>query len=618
MGRHFPGIPNAVWAVTPNVEIPAGKYRVLDSDFGSLSGGSDGRALSVVTLAPVVKPPMDYVTGRYVIAFADTDVYMIWAVVDLKKTIDVGFVIEGWRMKMVFDVTERGNGVVKAKYRVGRFMGEKFGLTCYLTFKKNGEKYVVTGPLSVLYGNPEDNATANLAGSRTSTDMPGFIPKPPAGVGKVGDIPGPANTTQAVAGIAFPALATVIAASAASMVNTGGNTLPSSGTQTGNSGDSDGDDSDSDSESDGEGEGGDGGDDGEDSGSVDDTGQPEAGGVDPGTTPAIDPSASVQPPAIDPSASVQPPPITAPPPQPVPPPVTMPTTPVAPTPVNGETKTVFDAGDKQNKTYIFNAGTGDWVNPLTGGVYVAANYAASAQAAAETNAETVKRATADANAKMDIPSPFSDPDDPRNALAAGATASAAKTAEPSKPKPVYVEGLTPEQIAQRIDTIKGDLLDIDQDLKAQNIYVANKFHRDPTLVAHGLEVAFNGVWDSTVGQITGSKGLTCGGYYDKTIAHTRDAILKQFPNAKVEEGLFMEQSSYEQKGVVDQIDNIVKDNHRFIKVTLPDKSVWAIDFHGANANMISKNPPIMRPYADLKKEWKENIGSLDFRDATDV
>jgi len=53
-------------------------------------------------------------------------------------------------------------------------------------------------------------------------------------------------------------------------------------------------------------------------------------------------------------------------------------------PQNGETMNVHDFGDGLDKTYYYHADTGEWVNPLTGGTYVAANYAASAQAQAET------------------------------------------------------------------------------------------------------------------------------------------------------------------------------------------------------------------------------------------
>jgi len=47
-GQAYKGIPNAIWVVTPNYEIPAGSYKVQDNEFSTLSAGPDNRAMCVV------------------------------------------------------------------------------------------------------------------------------------------------------------------------------------------------------------------------------------------------------------------------------------------------------------------------------------------------------------------------------------------------------------------------------------------------------------------------------------------------------------------------------------------------------------------------------------------
>jgi len=78
----------------------------------------------------------------------------------------------------------------------------------------------------------------------------------------------------------------------------------------------------------------------------------------------------------------------------------------------------------------------------------------------------------------------------------------------------------------------------------------------------------------------------------------------------VEQAVFLEKSTFKPEGILDNLDALNNDNHTFAKVTLPDGSEWAVDFHGHNASNFSpKNPPIMRPYDEVRQEWKKYMGN---------
>ncbi len=385
-GQAVNSIPNAIWVVTPNFEIPAGSYQVRDNETSTLSADANNRAICEVKVAPTVTTLLDNVTGKYTIDFSlddgsSVDYPLVLGIIDHKKSVEIGTIIAGQPLKFNAAVSDRNNGVVKATFSQGF---SDFSIKVAMTFTKKADSYVLTGRVTVL---SNDNAGIAFSGSRTSTDLPGFIPQPHAGIGKVGSIPGPASAAQAAAGIAFPTLATLLAAAAASGGRSGGGRSAGSGLGTygGEAGGGDGGETveggggeavEGDESETGEGggeavEGGSGGE------AVGDTGSADISS--PGTS-SPDTGVPVQ---------SQPPPVAAPPAQ--------------NGPQDGQTMTVHDSGDGLDKTYEYHGDSGQWINPLTGGAYIAANYAASAQAQAETDAEIKKRAEADANALADGP-----------------------------------------------------------------------------------------------------------------------------------------------------------------------------------------------------------------------
>jgi hypothetical protein len=653
-GQTYGGIPNAIWVVTPNFEIPAGSYKVMDNEGSTLSADADNRAMCVVKISPSITSPIDNVTGKYTIDFMgddgiSIDYPLVVAILDHKKNLEIGVIIEGQPLKFNATVTERANGSVKANFGAG-FSDISFSVP--MTFTKKAESYALMGAVNVL---GDQGGAIAFSGSRTSTDLPGYVPPPAAGLGKVGSIPGPASAGQAAAGIAFPTLVTLLAAAAASAGRGGGS---AAGSYAGASG---GDDSGGGTATDT------GTDTGADTGGMDtggaysgtspdsgiDTGNPDSGatgtdtggaysGASPDST-IVTGSPDSRATGIDtggmttgsqvqgqaPSPAVSPPQTGH---------------------QDGESMTVHDFGDGLDKTYYYHADSGEWVNPLTGGMYVAANYAASAQAHAETGAETTKRAETDASALADGPArwlddssaggagsadvtivrgsiPVVSPASGIPAAAAGAatvtgapagsdpaslyppasanasgTASLADSTSAGKPDPVlnaYQKGLI---------GLKADMEVIDKSLKDQNIYVKNKFQGDPSLVVDGLTKAANTAWDYTAGWVTGSTGLTCDGYVVKTMEGVKASVAKQFPGATVERAIFLEKSTYQPEGVLDYLDSVNDDNHTFLKVTLPSGEKLAVDFHGANSSNFKTNPPVVRPYEDVRNEWKTYMG----------
>ena len=177
--------------------------------------------------------------------------------------------------------------------------------------------------------------------------------------------------------------------------------------------------------------------------------------------------------------------------------------------------------------------------------------------------------------------------------------------EPEKPEPKK-KAVSPEQI----QLVKDDLKALNQKLLDENCYVLNPVQGDPTLIVHGITITTNKIWDYTGGWVTGSNGLTCEGYVNKTRDQVRQILKDRVPGAVLEEIVFYEDSTWNNdRSFCDRLDSFVDDNHILFKVTLPDGSEWAIDFHQHN----NGSGPIFRTWEGGKKPWKDYLGS-EFRE----
>ena len=148
---------------------------------------------------------------------------------------------------------------------------------------------------------------------------------------------------------------------------------------------------------------------------------------------------------------------------------------------------------------------------------------------------------------------------------------------------------------------------INQSLLDQNIHVANPLQGDPTLILDGITKMGLMAWDNTAGWITNAQGMTCGDYVGETLGKVKQVVQERFgEQAKAEGIVFEEKSTRNPQNILDWFDKLNDDNHNLIKVTLPDGSEWAVDFHQHNDFVNRK--PLMRPWEEVRKEWKDYLG----------
>ncbi|RPJ23354.1 MAG: hypothetical protein EHM33_21210 [Chloroflexi bacterium] len=165
------------------------------------------------------------------------------------------------------------------------------------------------------------------------------------------------------------------------------------------------------------------------------------------------------------------------------------------------------------------------------------------------------------------------------------------------------------QAAENMPGLKDDLETINQNLQDENIYVLNPYQGDPTVAFHRLNALKNLVWDNTAGHLTGSNGLTCEGYVEKTSQAVIETVSERFPGATVERVIFEEKSTVNsKKDWGNWFDSLIDDNHNLTKITLPDGSEWALDYHQQNAG----NSPLLRPWKEATEEWRVYMGKDEF------
>ena len=288
-GQSYRNTANAVWAVTPDLDIPAGTYTVIDSDPTSQSADPSGKAMCVLSAAPSVTIQATSLSGKYTFNF-ETDQANGWdlpvTVIDMKKTIELDLNVEEYSLQIPMRVTSRTSSKVTASYSFKVTTGWYVNMA--ITFTKNGDKFVPSGMASVS----GDGKTSNVpfTGKQLSSTIPGYAPTPASGIGKMGSIPGPATTDQATVGIAASAVAVTAAAGIAAAFggfsgggSGGGGTSKGDGGGSGSDGTLEGDGGgsggDGTSEGDGGGSGGDGTSEGDGGGSVGDgTSEGDGGG----------------------------------------------------------------------------------------------------------------------------------------------------------------------------------------------------------------------------------------------------------------------------------------------------------------------------------------------------
>lgn len=162
-----------------------------------------------------------------------------------------------------------------------------------------------------------------------------------------------------------------------------------------------------------------------------------------------------------------------------------------------------------------------------------------------------------------------------------------------------VQAKLPE-FRQKLEAINQSLLD-------QNIYVANPLQGDPSLILDGLsKVALVG-WSYTAGFLTNARAMTCGEYVLETYGNVYKAVKETFgKDTKVQSIIFQEKSTVNPQGFLDRLDRLNDDNHILIKVTMPDGSEYAVDFHQHNDQLHPQ--PILQKWKLVKERWQRYLG----------
>jgi len=230
---------------------------------------------------------------------------------------------------------------------------------------------------------------------------------------------------------------------------------------------------------------------------------------------------------------------------------------------------------------------------------------------------------------------------PPQALSPDSAALGQRAAPPEAPLPIEIDNLEmkfPSDFTQntgmeevdlnvKIDphaydinfqNFKKDLEGIKEELNQKGIYVLNPFQSDPTTLVHRAITGLNIISEWLIqpawrvsGQV---KGLTCGEYVEETSQPVYKSLQRHFPEGKVESVVFEEKSSDPNAaGFLNWLDRVwFEDNHNLMRVTLPDGSEWAVDFHQEKAG----NAPLIRPWDEARREWRNRLGREEFHERT--
>lgn len=405
-GGKLSGAENGVWVVKPKAVLPPGKYTIIDSGPDTLSFNPD--TLEPEFYVKAVAPPTYDFTGTYFISIKtattkclnpdkigkptsfDRDGFEI-AVLDKgeymeivgrytqekKKDILSTSKITEYDFKdvpfsQICKVSKRDAITATAMFDFSiDFTGlpykAMFGTSVSLNFDASQGYAMLNADgtanyirlYSEGYGGDNNEYSVKVSGQRAFSQLPDYVRVQMIKVGNLGNVPGPGNTAQGVIGTLFPPLTALILQIALTMKKprriitppdddgSSGDSGPDSGDGGSDNGSDDSGDSGPDSGSDSGDGGSDGGSDssgdsGNDSGSA---GQSDnAGSETTAETPAKDGASGA-------NEDNQ------------------------PQPVDGQELKVHDFGDGKDKTYIYDASTGKWTNPLTGAEYDPDSYA---------------------------------------------------------------------------------------------------------------------------------------------------------------------------------------------------------------------------------------------------
>ncbi|MCX7841745.1 MAG: hypothetical protein N2489_01555, partial [Clostridia bacterium] len=250
--------PNAVWSASPDVVLPAGKYKIVDSNTNTLS--YDSASLEPIFYVRAIDPPSFNFTGTY---FIDIKTAVASSLNKSKigqgtpfdrqgfelTVIDRGTVMEligrytqekkkdmffpekttGYDFKDVpfsqlCEVTKRDRTKATAEFKLDVNLKNlpykaQVGTNVIFDFDSEGgiPKVKATGSAFYSraykegYGGDFNTYTVNIKGQRHSEQLPHYVTAQiNAMINNIGNIPGPESAAQAAMGAIFPSLAALV------------------------------------------------------------------------------------------------------------------------------------------------------------------------------------------------------------------------------------------------------------------------------------------------------------------------------------------------------------------------------------------------------------------------
>jgi hypothetical protein len=248
-GGTLGGVANGLWRVGPEIVLPAGTYQIVCSDPSAVGYLADGTPDFYVAVAPAPPAMFDF-TGRYFIdasvmktstlmgpvsggapSFTLTDFEL--TVLDRGDSLELIGRYEGIPFSQVCTITSREPNQLTATFNFAADLTKlpykaKIGAACAVTLIKTPGntpsidiKGTATYDRKASKNKGADFNTYDVAakGNQADTVLPAYVAAALAArVPGAGNIPGPANSTQAAAGALFPPLVGLVVQVIQSMI----------------------------------------------------------------------------------------------------------------------------------------------------------------------------------------------------------------------------------------------------------------------------------------------------------------------------------------------------------------------------------------------------------------
>lgn len=227
--------PYVLWvADTGELELEPGRYTITGSQPETLiiNNETNGQPAILVKGVDAGKwqkfldnsGPARSFQGSYEVEVQDQYGYIAaepveFGMIDNGDSLEIVGMVADMPIDQSLSITSRSEDTIEAGGSVSLLPDQGlFNLSINTVIRLENDEWVFSGEwtLSQSMGGELQTSNSTFQGKMTGRDLPGFFfPKPAAGLGSLGNIPGPANEAQAVAGVVAPGLLALIASTLA-------------------------------------------------------------------------------------------------------------------------------------------------------------------------------------------------------------------------------------------------------------------------------------------------------------------------------------------------------------------------------------------------------------------